>query len=64
MFDIRHAYLHFQIDPIMIKYGMDLQQKRSLLDLVQLAPLDDNYKTDFVLLANESLIKAVEAPAR
>ena len=28
MYDIRHAYLHFQIDPIMIKYGMDLQQKR------------------------------------
>jgi tetratricopeptide (TPR) repeat protein len=60
MFDIRHAYLHFEIDPIMIKYGMDLQQKRSLLDVVQLAPLEDNYKNDFVLLANESLIKAIE----
>ena len=60
MFDIRHAYLHFELDPIMIKYGMDLQQKRSLLDVVQLAPLEDNYKSDFVLLANESLIKAVE----
>jgi tetratricopeptide (TPR) repeat protein len=60
MFDIRHAYLHFQIDPIMIKYGIELGQKRSLLDLVQLTPLDDNYKNDFVLLANESLIKAVE----
>jgi tetratricopeptide (TPR) repeat protein len=61
MFDIRHAYLHFQIDPIMIKYGMDLKQKSSLLDLVQLAPLEDNYKTDFVLLSNESLIKAIES---
>jgi tetratricopeptide (TPR) repeat protein len=60
MYDIRHAYLHFQLDPIMIKYGMDLQQKRSLLDLVQLSPLEPNYKNDFVLLANESLIKAVE----
>jgi tetratricopeptide (TPR) repeat protein len=60
MYDIRHAYLHFQIDPVMIRYGVDLQQKRSLLDLVQTAPMDDNYKTDFVLLANESLIKAVE----
>jgi len=60
MYDIRHAYLHFQIDPIMIKYGMDLRQKSSLLDLVQLSPLEDNYKSDFVLLANESLIKAVE----
>jgi tetratricopeptide (TPR) repeat protein len=61
MYDIRHAYLHFQIDPIMIKYGMDLKQKSSLLDLVQLSPLGDNYKSDFVLLANESLIKAVES---
>ena len=61
MYDIRHAYLHFQIDPIMIKYGVELQQRRSLLDLVQLSPLEDYYKTDFVLLANESLIKAVES---
>ncbi len=61
MYDIRHAYLHFEIDPIMIKYGIDLQQKRSLLDLVQLSPLSDSYKNDFVLLASESLIKAVEA---
>lgn len=61
MFDIRHAYLHYQVDPLVIKYGIDLQQKRSLLDLVQLSALDDNYKNDFVLLANESLIKAIEA---
>ena len=61
MYDIRHAYLHFEIDPIMIKYGIDLQQKRSLLDLVQLAPMDERYKEDFVLLATECLIKAVEA---
>jgi tetratricopeptide (TPR) repeat protein len=60
MYDIRHAYLHFELDPIMIKYGMDLGSKRSLLDLVQLAPLEDNFKNDFVLLANESLIRAVE----
>ncbi len=60
MYDIRHAYLHFEIDPIMIKYGLDLQQKRSLIDFVQLAPLDQHYKDDFVLLANECLIKAIE----
>jgi tetratricopeptide (TPR) repeat protein len=61
MYDIRHSYLHFEIDPVMLTYRANLQQKRSMLDLVQTAPLDDNYKTDFVLLANESLIKAVEA---
>ncbi len=61
MFDIRHAYLHFEIDPLVIKYGVELDQKRSLLDLVQNAPLDPSYKSDFVLLANQSLVKAVES---
>ncbi len=61
MFDIRHAYLHFQIDPIVIKYGVALDQKRSLIDFVQNAPVDPEFKQDFVLLANESLIKAVES---
>ncbi len=61
IFDIRHAYLHYQVDPIVIKYGMDLKQRSSLLDLVQTAPLEESYKSDIVLLANESLIKAVEA---
>jgi tetratricopeptide (TPR) repeat protein len=60
-FDIRHAYLHFEIDPVVIKYGVELDLKRSLLDFVQTAPLEANFKNDFVLLANESLIKAVES---
>ena len=61
LFDIRHAYLHFEVDPIVIKYGMELQQKRSLIDFVQTLPLEDQFKQDYVLLANECLIKAVEA---
>jgi tetratricopeptide (TPR) repeat protein len=61
IFDIRHAYLHFEIDPIATKYGVDLDQKRSLIDFVQTAPLDPAFKSDFVLLASESLIKAVES---
>jgi tetratricopeptide (TPR) repeat protein len=61
VFDIRHAYLHFEIDPIAIKYGIVLDQKRSLIDFVQTAPLEAGFKSDFVLLANESLIKAVES---
>jgi tetratricopeptide (TPR) repeat protein len=61
VFDIRHAYLHFEIDPIATKYGLELDQKRSLLDLVQTAPLEPSFKNDFVLLASESLIKSVES---
>ena len=40
---------------------MELQQKRSLIDFVQLAPMEDAYKQDYTLLATACLIKAVEA---
>ena len=60
--DIRHSFLRFCIDPIGIKYGLALMQKRSLLDIAVSAPaLPEIYKNDFVLLATESLIKAIEA---
>ncbi len=61
VFDIRHAYLHFEIDPIAIKYGVDINQKKSLIDFAGNAPLDPAFKDDFVLLVNESVIKAVES---
>jgi tetratricopeptide (TPR) repeat protein len=61
MFDIRHAYIHFEIDPIATKYGIELDQKRALIDFAQNAPLEPAFKSDFVLLASESLIKAVES---
>jgi tetratricopeptide (TPR) repeat protein len=61
LFDIRHAYLFFEIDPIAIKYGIDVNQKKSLIDFAQAAPLEQVFKDDFVLLASQSAIKAVEA---
>jgi tetratricopeptide (TPR) repeat protein len=67
--DIRHAYLHFQLDPLAVRYSSELERSRSLIDYAQGAPfLDIYYKSDFLLLATESLIKAVESrlvpPAR
>ena len=61
MFDIRHAYLFFQIDPIMLSDKAPLKQKKSLLDLMGTAPVPDDYKTDIGLLASQSLVKATEA---
>jgi len=59
--DIRHAYLHYLLDPQATKYGMEILKKKSLEDYAQGAPaLDPVYKSDFLLLATESLIKAVE----
>lgn len=61
MYDIRHAYLFSLVDPVMLTYRVEVQQRRSLLDLVGTAPLSEDYKTDMVLLCSQSLVKAVEA---
>ncbi|MCS6951730.1 MAG: hypothetical protein RMK57_04265 [Bryobacterales bacterium] len=60
--DVRHAYLHYVIDPIVLRHAEKLQEKRALLDYALGAPaLEEQYKNDFILLSIESLIKAVEA---
>ena len=62
IFDIRHAYLHYLLDPLSTRYQEILNRKRALADYVQRAPaLDDSFKEDFLLLTTESLTKAVEA---
>ena len=60
--DIRHAYLHFLIDPLSIKYYEEVNKKKSLIDFAAGAPaLEDAYKEDFLLLTSECLIKAIES---
>jgi tetratricopeptide (TPR) repeat protein len=59
--EIRHAYLHYLVEPLVAKYGLALMKKSSLSDLAATAPaLDESYKNDFVLLTSECLIKAIE----
>jgi tetratricopeptide (TPR) repeat protein len=59
---VRHAYLHFMLDPLPVRHAAELDKKRGLIDYAQNAPfLEDYYKNDFPRLANECLIKAVEA---
>jgi tetratricopeptide (TPR) repeat protein len=61
VFELRHTYLHFVIEPLASKYGVDIMHNAALSDYVAAAPgLDDSYKNDFLLLVTESLIKAVE----
>ncbi len=58
---IRHAYLHYVLDVLGVRYAEELNKKRGLLDFAQPAPLlDAQYKADFPLLATECLVKAVE----
>ena len=62
IFDVRHAYLHYLLDPLSTRYQEILDRKKPLADIAQRAPaLDDSFKQDFLLLVTESLIKAVEA---
>ena len=60
--DIRHAYLHYLVDPLSIKFSADLKKKSALGDYALGSPLlSETYKTDFVRLAAECFIKAVES---
>ncbi|MEJ7608975.1 MAG: hypothetical protein WKF37_22550 [Bryobacteraceae bacterium] len=59
--DVRHAYLHYLVDPLLIKFSEKVNKNRGLIDYAQAAPLlGEEYKADFVLLATESLIRAIE----
>ena len=61
-FDVRHAYLHYLLDPLSTRYQEILERKKGLVDHAQRAQaLADSFKDDFLLLVTESLIKAVEA---
>ncbi len=59
---IRHAYLHYLLDPLALKFSAALMRKRGVADYAQGAPaLDQAYKDDYILLATECFIKAVES---
>lgn len=59
---VRHAYLHYLLDPLSIRYFEQWGRDKALADFAQPAPaLADAYKNDFMLLATECVIKAVES---
>ena len=63
--DVRHAYLHFLLDPLPLKYRENVMKKRGLLNIAARAPrLSAEYKNDFMAYADECLIKAVELRIR
>jgi tetratricopeptide (TPR) repeat protein len=59
---IRHAFLHYLLDPVPMKFSKNVTEKHALGDYAQGSPiLEAQYKSDFVLLTTECLIKAVES---
>ncbi|MBB5343788.1 hypothetical protein [Tunturibacter empetritectus] len=61
MDDIRHSYLHYEIEPLVYSRASAMERLQPLLKAVQDAPLDYTFKTEIVPLITECLIKAVEA---
>lgn len=58
---IRHAYLHFLVDPMVGQQASRLKGFDPLMDAVRLAPMDESFKEDPSLLVTECLIRAIEA---
>ena len=61
MEQIRHTYLHYEVEPLVYSRATAMNRLEPLLRTVQDAPIDFNYKADIVSLIAECMIKAVEA---
>lgn len=58
---LRHAFLHFLLDPLPLHFDAAIVPSRSLLKIAAVAPrLPNEYKNDYAGLYAECLIRAVE----
>jgi tetratricopeptide (TPR) repeat protein len=60
MEEIRHAYLHYLLDPMADKHPGAVKRLEPLLQSVKRAPLEESFKTDISLLVTECLVRAIE----
>ena len=60
MDEIRHTYLHYEIEPLVYSRGTAMKRLLPLLKTVQDAPLEFTYKSDISALLTECIIKATE----
>jgi hypothetical protein len=58
---VRHAYLHYEIEPLLYAREDSLDRLLPLLKAVDEAPLQFTFKSDIVALVIESMIRAIEA---
>ena len=65
MDDIRHAFLHFMLDPIAIRYRVQASKASPLLEYAARAPqLPVDLRDDFSSFFDECLVRAVELRLR
>jgi tetratricopeptide (TPR) repeat protein len=57
---IRHAYLHYLLDPLADKHFGAIKRIEPLLQSVKRAPLEEGFKSDISLLVTECLVRAIE----
>lgn len=60
MEEIRHAYLHYLLDPLAEKNFVSIKRVEPLLKSVQRAPIEESFKDDISLLVTECMIRAIE----
>jgi len=60
MEEIRHAYLHYLLDPMADKHFSSVKRLEPLLQSVKRAPVEETFKNDISLLVTECLVRAIE----
>jgi tetratricopeptide (TPR) repeat protein len=60
MDQIRHTFLHYELDPLAEKHFTSIKRLEPLLQSVKRAPLEESFKSDISLLVTECLIRAIE----
>jgi tetratricopeptide (TPR) repeat protein len=60
MQQIRHTFLHYEMDPLAEKHYSSIKRLAPLLASVKRAPLEEAFKTDISLLVTECLVRAIE----
>jgi tetratricopeptide (TPR) repeat protein len=61
MDEIRHTYLHFELEPLLYSRASSMDRLLPFLKVVREAPLEYTFRSDIVSLVTECMIRAVEA---
>jgi hypothetical protein len=61
MDEIRHTYLHYELEPLLYARASSMDRMLPFLKAVRGAPLEYTFRSDIVSLVTECMIRAVEA---
>ncbi len=61
MDEIRHTYLHFELEPLLYSRASSMDRLLPFLKAVREAPFEYTFRSDIVSLVTECMIRAVEA---